>query len=61
MHQRAKLSTFSVICLRASAGVVESNGVYPPRQALIVSARIAAQQIIAHRYASQSSIFQFYR
>jgi hypothetical protein len=48
MHQRVKLST-SAVSHRALAGVVQSNGVYPPRQALIVSAGIAARQIKAYR------------
>jgi hypothetical protein len=49
MHQRAKLSIPCVISHRALAEVVQSNGVYPPREALIVSASIAARQINAYR------------
>jgi hypothetical protein len=49
MHQRAKLSIPCVIRHRALAGVVQSNGVYPPRQALIVSVSMAARQINAYR------------
>jgi hypothetical protein len=49
MNQRAKLSTPCVISHRALAGMVQSNGVYLPRQALIVSASIAARQINAYR------------